>query len=167
MELIYLFLSLLALAYSGFWILGFLAPLRHQVQESIELACTPEVCWEKLTDFATYPTWQQHIKAVQELEPNLWEEDYGRWRLIFRTLEAAPPFLLARKIKDQGQGFGGEWIFQLEQTPFGTRLTLTEKGWIQHRLFRGISHFLLGHKKSIRRFQAALLASFTPPPLEE
>jgi hypothetical protein len=65
--------------------------------------------------------------------------------LPVETVESSPPAKLVTRIADPNQPFGGTWTFVIMPTPTGSRLTITEAGWVSNVIFRFVSRFVMGH----------------------
>ena len=88
----------------------------------------------------------------QKGSPN-WQPKYlhADWGVIpLKILERVPFSKFVTEIDDPSLGFGGTWTFSIEGTPAGSRLTITEKGFVPNPLFRLLSFYVFGHQKNVR-----------------
>jgi hypothetical protein len=51
--------------------------------------------------------------------------------------------------------FGGRWIYQLERTADGTKLTVTEDGWIDNKFIRTIAR-VIGYHRTLDSYLTAI-----------
>jgi hypothetical protein len=62
---------------------------------------------------------------------------------------------VTRIVPPDNAPFGGRWIYELEAVPGGTRLTVTEEGWIRNPLFRAMGH-AMGLDRTIKGYLRSL-----------
>jgi hypothetical protein len=87
---------------------------------------------------------------------------------VVRELQPATRLVLA--IDDDELAYGGRWVYAL--TPAddgGTRITITEEGFVKNPIFRFLSHKVLSQTATLERYLSDLGAHFgeqvTPQPL--
>jgi hypothetical protein len=73
-------------------------------------------------------------------------------------VEQRPPDRLVTRIADPDLPFGGTWTFELTPEGSGTRLTITERGYVSNPIFRVISRFVLGHEATMASYLRELAA---------
>ena len=77
------------------------------------------------------------------------------------VLESAPPRRLVTQIDPMAGGaFGGTWTYELAPEATGTRISVTETGWIGNPIFRFMSRFLFGYYGSLDKYLTALGTRF-------
>jgi hypothetical protein len=59
-----------------------------------------------------------------------------------------------------GGAFGGTWTYELASDGTGTRISVTEAGWISNPIFRFMSRFLFGYYGSLDKYLKALGSRF-------
>jgi hypothetical protein len=77
----------------------------------------------------------------------------------FETIESVPPKLLVRRVVGD-KDFGGTWTCEIESSPGGSKLTITENGEVYNAFFRFVSRFVIGHHRTIDGTMAALRKRF-------
>ncbi len=142
---------------------GLLLPKKHRASESARFRVGAEPLWEVITTFGAYPTWRTGISAVERLPErnghDVWKEtDSHHEGIPYETVESVPNKRLVRRIADPTLPFGGTWTFELEPTPEGATLTITEDGEVYNPVFRFVSRFVMGHTKSIHGYLSDLQA---------
>ena len=148
---------------------GVLLPREHRAARSLHLRTTPpSKVWEAITDHARDPEWRRDLKAVARLEDHqgrpVWQETARNGQAMsFETLEAVQEHRLVRRILEAGGPFGGTWTYQLRAEGVGTRITVTEDGWIANPVFRGMARYLIGHTRSLERYLQDLARRFGEP----
>lgn len=132
MKFILLILGPLALACSAvaaflYWY-GRRLSKTHRESSFLVVQATPQQIWDRLADYRSLPQYGQQVDTVVE--------------------ESVPPTRLVRRLSDAGLPFGGTWTFDIEPICQGTKVTITEDGFIRSPIFRAIAHLFIGMKKS-------------------
>lgn len=145
------FLALVALAL----VLGLFLPRDHRVARRLRLKAAPDQVWALLTDHARDPSWRSHLRAtVRQADRHghpVWADAYANGQQVaYETTEQVEGRRLVRVIVDQ-EGFGGTWTFELQPEGGGTRLTLTEEGWVKVP-YRAMAKFVLGHASVMEQY---------------
>ena len=154
--------ALLAATIGIIVVVGWLLPETHVASRSAEFRASRDTVWGLITDVSSMPAWRSDLERVDVLpavdQQFAWREtSRGGDALTFVRVEARPPDLLRTSILDEGGPFGGEWVHDLgpgEQG--GTRLTITERGWVRNPVFRFISQLVIGHNATIDSYLSAL-----------
>jgi hypothetical protein len=72
-----------------------------------------------------------------------------------------PPRRLVTRIESPpGAAFGGSWTYEIVPVPDGSRVTLTERGWIANRVFRSLARFVFGYYRTLESCLRALAIRF-------
>ena len=79
-------------------------------------------------------------------------------------VEARPPEHLVTRIADPNLPFGGTWTFALSPVDGGTRLTITERGYVTNPIFRFVSRVVLGHEATMAAYVRELAARLGDAP---
>lgn len=152
---------LLFLLIAGVTIAGTLMPEHHVASRWVELRQPPPEVWRTITDFAGAAAWRPDIEKVEPgvdgTGRSVWiEVDASGEGIAYATVEEAPPSKLVREIADPELPFGGTWTFELQPTEQGTRLTITERGFVPNPIVRFISAVFIGHTSFMERYLIAL-----------
>lgn len=142
---------------------GALLPKEHQVQVSERFAIPPEQLWVVLTDLPSFPEWRSSVRKVERLPD---QSGHESWRELdthgdgipYVTDVAEPPRRLVRRIADPTLPFGGQWELRLVPVNGGVELTIREEGEVRNVIYRFLSRFVFGHRRSIDGFMADLRA---------
>lgn len=154
---------LVALVASVF-IVGALLPREHVAARAAELRVPPESLWVAITDIEAFPAWRPGLSHIEALPPNeghpVWREhtDYGP--LTFEAVVQESPRRMVTRIVDQDLGFGGEWTYDIVPTALGSRLTITENGFVDSPLFRFMSRFVFGQTSTMEAYLRGLGSRF-------
>jgi uncharacterized protein YndB with AHSA1/START domain len=139
---------LLVAALLGAGVRGALLPRRHHVTRVASYAQPPDSVWAAIADFEHSPKWRSDIVGAQRLPDHnghpvwLQIQSDGRWPLELTEVE--PPKHLVAVVADSSHGFGGAWTYALEPTGGGTRVAITEDGFVDNPFFRFMAHDLFG-----------------------
>ena len=74
--------------------------------------------------------------------------------------ESEPPTRLVTTILSEGLPFGGRWVFEIQATATGSRVTITEEGEVYSAIFRFVSRYIVGYHASGSRFLTDLGGRF-------
>ncbi len=118
-------LAVAAVALGLYWY-GRRLSTHHRQTLTVDLPVPPQRVWEAIAESGGPGVG----RAGQEI--------------TFVTESAAAPQHLVRRIVDAKLSFGGTWTFELEPQGSGTRLRLTEDGFIRSPLLRAITHLFIG-----------------------
>src|SRR5262249_51324787 len=135
---------------------GLVLPRDHIAARRAMLARPPEEVWRALTDLDAHPRWRRGVTAIERLSPTAFRERSSHGVIAFEIVEDRPAELRITRIADPGLPFGGRWIFELAAEGGGTRLTITEDGFITNPIFRFLSRTVFSTASSIEKFLADL-----------
>jgi uncharacterized protein YndB with AHSA1/START domain len=142
-------------------LVGLFLPMRHSVTLTREVPGTPEQVWTVITEVEEYAAWRPGVDRAERLEPiagwPAWREEGPEGTLTFAVAAVEPQRRLVSEIVDEGLPFGGRWTYTLEATANGTRVTITEDGFVYHPLYRVVSRFT-GYETTARTYLDALEA---------
>jgi len=148
-------------------LVGALIPRDHRVTSSITLGQPPDSVWQVVRDLGGITAWWPEMKEAVRLPDKdgheAWRQKVGGFDMPLVVLESEPPRRLVTKIDaPSGAAFGGTWTYEL--TPDGggggTRISVTESGWIANPIFRFMSRFLFGYYGSLDGYLKALGTRF-------
>jgi hypothetical protein len=143
-------IAVVALCALVLYVGGSRLPREHRSQLTVTLRASRAAVWTALTDYAAMPQWWPAVKAVRlgkipdgtELTFNL--DKHGQ-EIPFRTVESRSNEKLVRMIANDQLPFGGTWTYELADAENGgTRLTLTEDGFINPPVFRAMAKWFFG-----------------------
>jgi len=123
--------------------IGFALPRTHRASSRITLPHAPADVWAIVRDpTALLGTWKE-LKSSRVVPPpdqggkEVWEQNAGGFPIRLVVEESDPPRrLLTRIDAAPDAAFGGTWTYQLDAIPGGTRVTLTEDGYVRNPVFR-------------------------------
>jgi uncharacterized protein YndB with AHSA1/START domain len=139
---------------------GALMPRQHTASRSIRLAAAPEAVWTVITDFASHASWRGGVKSMERLPDRnghpVWKEVGGWGDGMPLEVEAFdPPRRMVTRIASDALPFGGTWTYELTAESGGTRLRITEDGFVKPAAFRYIAR-VMGHASTIEQYLTSL-----------
>lgn len=154
--------ALLAVTALIFQLIGSRMRRTHRSIVSVSFPVSRAAVWGAITDYAAMPSWWPAVKSIRfERLPDgtelTWNKDSHGKEIPFRTGESRINEKLVRIIAKDDLPFGGTWTFDLIDSPGGgTRLTLTEDGFINVALLRPIATWFIGLDATQKDFLAHL-----------
>lgn len=139
---------------------GLLLPREHVASGEVVVDAPAETVYAAIADVAAGPRWRSGVRAVEVLRTSedgeieyLERSDWGAIRFL---AHGTPPRRFESEIRGEDLPFGGSWTFELAPEGAGTRVRITERGFVANPFFRFLSRFVFGHESSIRRYLADL-----------
>ena len=141
-------------------IIGSLLPRDHVARMAIELESAPSRVWALISDFGGSPRWRSDVSEVtvdsSAGAPLRFTEKSKQGAIPFEVVSQDPPRRQVVRIIDDQQPFGGTWTWELEPLAAGTRLTITEAGFVKNPIFRVMGKLFFPPTATLRRYQQAL-----------
>lgn len=159
--LLYVVLGLLgvvALIFLTLHLAGSRMPREHRTQMTAIYRSDRATVWTALTDYASMPQWWPAVQSVRIEKRSdgtelTWNTDAHGEAIPFRTSETKVNEKLVRVIARDDLPFGGTWTYELADAPQGgTKLTLTEDGYINPPIFRAIAKWFVGLDTTMKDF---------------
>jgi hypothetical protein len=132
-------------------VIGLALPRSHRATSSITLGKPPAEVWAVVRDLgALQGTWKD-LKSARRLPDEggreVWEQNAGGFPLRLVVEESSPPSRLVTRVDAAPDAaFGGTWTYQLEANGNGTRITVTEDGFVANPLFRVMLYAMGVHR---------------------
>lgn len=142
-------------------VVGLLLPRKHVATSTIELATPPAEVWALIRDLGQVPAFWPEIKSsVRQPDRNgheVWLQTMKNgFVLPLEIDEDQPPSRLVTRIAIEGKApFGGVWIYEITPSGAGSRVSVTEDGFVDNPFFRVISK-LMGHHATLDKYLRAL-----------
>ena len=141
---------------------GFTLPREHRATSALLLQAPPERVWEIVRDPGSLEgTWSE-LDSVRRLPDRdgqeVWEQQAGGFDMRLIVEEAVPPTRLVTRVDAADDApFGGTWTYALSPENGGTRLSVTENGWVGNPLFRVMMR-AMGTHRTLDGYLTALAA---------
>ncbi|MDX1576962.1 MAG: SRPBCC family protein [Gemmatimonadota bacterium] len=132
------------------YLIGLLLPESHVASVRTVYEASPARVFETISDIEGQPEWRPSVERIEALPPRegkpAWREIGSTGPLPMELTESEPPRRMVTTILSDGLPFGGRWIYEVEPTPAGAALTITEEGEVYNPIFRFVSRFIMGHR---------------------
>jgi uncharacterized protein YndB with AHSA1/START domain len=164
MKWILLTLGFLVLIVGLCAVIGLMLPRDHVASTTTTINAPPETVWDALVNVADYPRWRTDVRSVDVLPAEgamRWREHTRQDAITFERTDAQRPTRLETRIADETLPFGGTWTWDLAPEAAGTRVTITERGFVTNPIFRFMSRFVFGHHAAQEAFLRALGRRFS------
>jgi hypothetical protein len=154
----------IVVAGAALYLVGLLLPRDHVASVSVVIPKRADEVYARLRAVERAADWRTGVERVErigELEDKpAYREHSSFGPLPYLVEEDDPPRRMVTRILDEGQGFGGSWVFELEPREGGTRVTLTERGEVYSPFFRVMSRVVFGHYATLEAYATDLAKSF-------
>ncbi len=112
--------------------------------------------------------WRSDVASVTSLGDRngkpVWQENYKDGNTVaLMTTESKPPKRMVREIAEEGP-FSGRWEIDIQPTPEGSTVTITEVGKVPNPIFRFVSRYFIGHTTFMERYLTGLAGKFGEQP---
>ena len=168
MKWILLILAAFVIAGLVIAIIGAMLPREHEVTREARFKCAPSVLFAVVRDFAGYPAWSAGVQAVEILPPVNGRASHRvtsrDGRITYLVIEDRPAEKLVLEIADENLPYGGTWTFAFTPDGSGTRLQITENGFVKNPVFRFLARFVFGYTGSIESCLRDLKRKFGETP---
>jgi uncharacterized protein YndB with AHSA1/START domain len=148
-------------------LIGLVVSRDHRATSTISLKQPPDSIWKVVRDIGGAPAWFSAMQTSERLPDRdgheVWHQRMSGFDVPIIVLESSPPRKLVTQIDPTAGGaFGGTWTYELtpDGAGAGTRVSVTEAGWIGNPIFRFMSRFLFGYYGSLDKYLTALGTRF-------
>lgn len=146
-------------------VVGLLLPRTHRATSTIQISKPPAEVWSAVRDLGKVPEFWPDIKtSVRQPDRDgheVWLQTMKNgFALPLVIEEDRPPSRMVTRIALEGKApFGGSWIYEIAESGGGTRVTLTEDGFVDNPFFRVISR-LMGYHTTLDGYLKSLARRF-------
>jgi uncharacterized protein YndB with AHSA1/START domain len=146
-------------------VIGLLLPRTHRATSAVQISKPPAEVWAAIRDLGRVPEFWPEIKTSVRQPDRDGKEAWlqtmkNGFALPLVIEEDQPPARLVTRIAIEGKApFGGSWIYEVAESGGGTRVTLTEDGFVDNPLFRVISK-MTGYHSTLDGYLKALARKF-------
>jgi hypothetical protein len=121
------------------------------------LGRAPADVWRALVDLEAHPRWRKGVTRIEQLSATSYREHGGHGATRYEIDEDRAPAAgvagrRVTRIADDKLPYGGRWIFELAPEGTGSRLTITEDGFIKNPIFRFLSKTVFSTAATLERF---------------
>jgi hypothetical protein len=144
-------------------LIGLTLPRAHVAARATTLAKSPDEVWCALADLDAQPAWRRGLKRIERVDATKFREHSSQGTILYEVVEDRAPVRRITRIADDTLPFGGRWIYDLVPDGSGTRLTITEDGFIKNPVFRFLSKTVFSTTTTIEKFLHDLGAHLGAP----
>lgn len=142
-------------------VIGAFIPRDHVAGSSITLHQPPDTVWRVVRDQDSVPQWWPAMRtSVHSVGPDgkdRWEQTLSGNKMTFVIDADEPPRRLVTRIESHpGDSFGGTWTFEIAPEAAGSRVAVTERGWIANPIFRFLARYVFGYYSTQEGYLTAL-----------
>jgi hypothetical protein len=146
-------------------VVGSLVPREHVAGSAVTLRQPAESVWQVIRDLGSVPSWWPEMKHSERVSSpgaaEHWRQEMGGFKMALVIETDEPPRRLVTRIDaPPGAAFGGTWTYEIAPTPEGSRVTVTERGWVANPIFRFLSRFIFGYYGTQEGYLRALGRKF-------
>jgi hypothetical protein len=143
--------------------IGLALPRGHVAARAATLPRSPEEVWRALTELDAQVAWRRGLRRIEHVDARRFREHTAQGTILFEIVEDRPRELRITRIADDRLPFGGRWIYELAPTADGTRLVVTEDGFIKNPVFRLLARTVFSTTATMERFLTDLGAHLGAP----
>lgn len=149
---------------------GALLPEEHRASRTLQTKQSPQTIWDTINDHAAESLWRSDVVTVQRLGDQnghpVWQENYKDGnKVALMTTEWKPPTRMVRELTNLEGPFSGRWEIDIQPTPTGSDVTITEIGKVSNPFFRFVSKYVIGHTKFMERYLTGMAGKFGEQPV--
>jgi uncharacterized protein YndB with AHSA1/START domain len=131
-------------------LVGAFLPRDHRATSTVTLHQPQDSVWKVVRDLGGVPRWWPEMKSAERMADaagrEAWRQKSGGFDVPLVVTESqAPRRLVTEIVAQEGAAFGGTWTYDLVPAEGGTRVNVTEAGWISNPIFRFLSRFVFGY----------------------
>ncbi|MGH7671430.1 MAG: SRPBCC family protein [Gemmatimonadales bacterium] len=131
-------------------LIGAFIPREHRATSTVMLHQPPDSVWSVIRDLGGVTRWWPEVKSSERMPDaagrEAWRQKSGGFDVPLVVTESqAPRRLVTEIVAQEGAAFGGTWTYDLAPVDGGTRVTVTEAGWISNPIFRFLSRVVFGY----------------------
>ena len=132
--------------------IGALLPRAHTAARTTTFAKPPADVWRALTNLDAQTAWRRGLERIEHVDAVKFREHTTQGVILFEVVEDHANERRVTRIADDKLPFGGRWIYELRPDGAGTRLTITEDGFIKNPVFRFLSKTVFSTTATIEKF---------------
>ena len=142
-------------------VVGAMLPRDHVASVAAKIAAPPTAVWSAIVQPEAFPTWRGDVRRVEMLTSTAngpsWREHTRNGTLTMGIEQSEPPRRVVTRILDQNLPYGGVWEYDIAPDGAnGSRVTITERGWVSNPVFRFVSRFVMGQTSSMDAYLRSL-----------
>lgn len=142
-------------------IIGYLLPREHVATSSIVIHQPPETVWMVVRDLGNAAEWWEQVTKVERVDDpegrEVWCQHLKTGPLPLVVMQDDPPRRLVTQINvPDDAAFGGTWTYEIAPVADGSRVRITEAGFINNPFFRFMAVVFFGMHGTMDGYLTAL-----------
>jgi len=148
------------------FVIGLLIPRDHVASSSITLRQPRDTVWRAVRDLSGVTSWWTAVASSQRSQDSagreVWDQKMKNGFVMrFIVTEDKPPERLVMAIDAPATApFGGTWTYEVAAADGGSRVTVTERGYINTAPFRFMARFIFGYHGTMDGYLKAMGKKF-------
>jgi len=142
------------------YVVGSRLPREHAVTVSARYAAPPDLLWRVISDVRNSASFRRDIESVELLASSFgvqrWRERSRHGTTTYVMDAWDPPHRMVTRIADDALPYGGSWEFRVERDGTGSRLSITERGFVTPPVFRFMQTFVFGLTRTLEQYHRSL-----------
>lgn len=139
--------------------IGTTLPRNHIAASEIVLPIAPDTVWQVVRNpAALVGTWPELTTAVRVEDAagrELWDQEVDGFKMRYLVTDPAPWQVITSIQSAPDAVFGGQWEYRVIPESQGTRVRVTEVGWVGNPMFR-VMMAIMGSHRSLDGYLTAL-----------
>ena len=147
-------------------LIGAFIPRDHVAASAVVIRQPPDSVWKTVRGLEGLSAWWPEMQESRRVDDPAGREVWAQKMkngFVMRavvTESVAPTKLVTTIDAPPGAPFGGSWTYEIAPAPEGSRVTVTERGWIANPIFRFMSKVIFGYYGSQDGYLKALGRKF-------
>jgi uncharacterized protein YndB with AHSA1/START domain len=142
-------------------LIGLLVPRDHVAGAAVLVRQPVDRVWAVVRDLGGVSGWWSEMRSSERAPAadgrERWRQAMGGFAMTIVVEADEPPLRLVTRIESPpGASFGGSWTYEITPTSEGSKVTVTERGWIANPIFRFLSRFVFGYYRTQEGYLRAL-----------
>jgi uncharacterized protein YndB with AHSA1/START domain len=142
-------------------IAGWMMPREHVASSAVTIQQPPDSVWTVVRDLASVDAWWPEVEKSERVNDQRGREMYRHvqksgFEMPLLVTESVSPSRLVTEIAPANTPFGGTWTYEVGPADGGTRVTITEQGWIANPIFRFMANVFFGMHGAMDSYLRAL-----------
>lgn len=144
-------------------VIGIRQPREHVATSEISLAAPIDSVWAVVRNpAALIGTWPELTRAERSEDAagrEFWDQEVDGFAMRYMVTEPGPYWMITSIQAAEDAAFGGSWSYRAEPEGTGTRVRVTEEGWVGNPIFRAMM-VLGGTHRTLDGYLTALAHHF-------
>ena len=143
-------------------LIGSLLPREHAATSAVTLRASPDTVWRVVRDIGRVASWWSDVRTVERVPDaagrEVWRQTLGsNGTLTFVVAVDVPPRRLVLQLDaPRGAPFGGYWSYEIGPSGGGSRVAVTERGWIGNPILRLLNRVFFDEYRTLDSYLRAL-----------